>query len=234
MENRTPIPAQAEAAEAARTDIASPENPPGSANCAVCCALLSSLIVMAGAITFSVFTVVFLVRDQYVCPPLWNYVLICAIFGLISSRARANRRSHEETELSQSNKLFRSLFSPLFNVIYGSLVLYGGAECTLKKTGISVIAQIIYFGSIVGLICILMLLLILWRNPSTPVAQPATAATLRLGEFQAIIDALGAETQAQAHLPEAQAVRTGTIVTTAVNAPVDIELGDIVEARAVR
>ena len=217
-------------------------SPPAGAPLAACIALSLSVLLFGGCIAYVVFIVLFLIVDKDVCgpqSPLWTYVLMTMLFSFVASRATNNRRrdeNGEEVQQTPTRKILSGSISPIFNVVYGTVVIHGGHVCpNLKETGLWIIAQMIYYSSVVVLGFLLVVLVFFLLYPPTPVPTDIEGTQQNLQRTLAALDAALNAPEAEATLPEATAIKTGNYVATEVARTDDIEMGDVavMEAHAV-
>lgn len=162
----------------------------GSSKIVTLCVCCLALPFCAGVIAYVVFTILFLIRDYSVCgdrSPLWVYVMSAILVGLMVNN-RPKRKDEEENNGTVA-KLLYGLISPCFNFIYGSIVIFGGHVChNMKQTGLWVIANIIYWSSLVVMAILLLFILISCCIPSTDSSQ--NAATVDINNLQTMLEDL--------------------------------------------
>lgn len=207
--------------------------------CVALCLLLASIAFLGGVVAYVVFTVIFLVKDRDACggtSPVWTYVVMSMIFSIIMSRTK--HQSNEEEEMQQPT-LFRRLAyavaAPMFNVVYGSLVIHSGTVCDeMKHTGLWIIAQIIYYTSVAvtGILFLLMILLLMKPPPAraqNDTHREVEEINVQLTRIQELLQV--AQARSTGNLPQAQAttVLPGPAPPTAVATAVasESELADI-------
>jgi hypothetical protein len=221
-----------------------------------CIGSASVLVLFAGMVAYAVFTLLFLIQTKDICgrqSPLWTFVLLSIINSCLVLRLTRGERA-EETPPKPIKKIMCSMISPLFNVIYGSVVIHGGKVCSeMKHTGLWVIANMIYYSSLIVTFFLLLALcnaVCCTPRPPSESEQGFRGLTAQIEALQLIIDAetnteqetehdIGALTAqiaalqlrlgvraetVEATLPEAEAVRTGSYRAFATSAvPVTAE-----------
>ena len=165
---------------------------------------------------------------------MWTYVLMSMILSIVLSRSSQRRNDEDANDPPESDpkKLAFAAIAPLFSVVYGTAVIHMSHVCSdMKKTGLWVIAQMIYYSSVIAVVFIIILLLIHTLIP--PVAQPSGEA-LDFEEISVQLSRLQSVLNAASSLPQAEAVSVPVVsdVVVATDVSVDATSDQISVAQA--
>lgn len=158
---------------------------------------------------------------------MWTYVVLSMIFNLVVSRARRTRRDDDgnEIEVSKCSKLVYRLSAPVYNVVYGTIVIHGSEQCAdIKQTGLWVIAQMTYYISMVIIIAIIALLL------AETLTVPSDSLPVDLHEAEELPAAR--DTHASTALPRAEAVPVFSDAVLAIGVTLAVSVDQISIAQA--